>query len=92
MQYQWSPEKNDWLRKERGVSFEKVIFHLERDDIWQIIDHPNQDRYPGQRIYLVAIEDYVYFVPFIQEEKYIFLKTIIPNRKATKDYLDERGI
>jgi uncharacterized DUF497 family protein len=88
--FAWSPDKNERLRKERGISFEDVLFHLESGDVLDIFDHPNQERYPGQRIYAVAIEDYVYLVPYIESEDEVFLKTIIPSRKATKHYRGER--
>ncbi len=80
----WSPEKNEWLKAERGVSFEDVVFHITAGDILRTIDHPNQAKYPAQQIHLIAIEDYVYLVPFVESEDEVFLKTIIPSRKATK--------
>ncbi|TVQ28002.1 MAG: BrnT family toxin [Spirochaetaceae bacterium] len=82
----WSSEKNRKLRRERGVSFEEVLFHLMNHDVLDTYDHPNQDRYPGQKIHVVAIEDYVYLVPFIETNDEVFLKTIIPSRKATRQY------
>lgn len=87
--YAWSPEKNEQLRKERGVSFEDVVFHIEAGDEVDIFDHPNQERYPGQKISVVLIEGYAYLIPFIESEAEIFLKTIIPSRKATKQYIGE---
>ena len=89
MRYEWNPEKNEWLKSERNISFEKVIFHLSQGDVWKLSDHPDQIKYPGQKIYYVIIEDYIYMVPHVIEEKYIFLKTIIPSRKATRDYMEE---
>ncbi|MGR3176521.1 MAG: toxin [Candidatus Anammoxibacter sp.] len=90
MKYEWDPEKNEWLKNNRNVSFEQIIFHLSQGDIWKTSDHPDQEKYPGQKIYFVIIEDYVYLVPYIKGKEYIFLKTIIPNRKATKDYINEK--
>jgi uncharacterized DUF497 family protein len=87
--YAWSPEKNEQLRKERGVSFEDVVFHIEAGDEVDIFDHPNQERYPGQKISVVLIEGYAYLIPLIESEAEIFLKTIIPSRKATKQYIGE---
>lgn len=83
----WNPEKNEQLRKGRGVSFEDVVFHIERGDVVEILEPPNPDRYSHQRIFVVAIDDYPYLVPFVESEDEIFLKTIIPSRKATRDYL-----
>lgn len=90
MKYEWNPEKNEWLKNHRRISFEKVIFHLGQGDLWRTADHPNQKRYPGQRIYFVAVDGYVYLVPYIMGKNYIFLKTIIPSRKATKAYRREQ--
>jgi hypothetical protein len=82
----WNPEKNALLKARRGVSFEEVVFHIMAGDILDTFDHPNPERYPGQKIHVVAIEGYVYLVPFIESEDEVFLKTVIPSRKATKTY------
>jgi hypothetical protein len=92
VRYEWNPDKNEWLKKERAISFEQVIFHLSRGDVWKISDHPDQANYPGQKIYFIIVENYIYAVPHIIEKNYIFLKTIIPSRKATKLYLKEQEI
>ena len=86
----WNTEKNALLKVDRGVSFEDVVFHIMAGDILDTFDHPNQDRYPGQQIHVIAIEEYVYLVPFVETDEEVFLKTIIPSRKATRDYLGER--
>ncbi len=75
------------LKAQRSISFEDVVFHILSGDILDTINHPNQERYPGQLVHIVAIENYVYLVPFIESEEEVFLKTIIPSRKATKQYL-----
>lgn len=80
------PGKNTLLKAERGVSFEDVVFHMMAGDILETIEHPNQERYPGQQIHVVAVEDYVYLGPIVESEEEVFLKTIIPSRKATKTY------
>ena len=87
MKYDWNPKKNEWLKKERKISFEEVIFHLSQGDVWKIADHPDQQNYLGQKIYFVIIENYIYLVPHIIEKEYVFLKTIIPSRKATREYI-----
>lgn len=84
--FAWSAEKNELLKKERGISFEDFLFHLDAGDVFDVIVHPNQKKYPGQMVYVVAIEEYVYLVPFMESEDEVFLKTIIPSRKATKQY------
>jgi hypothetical protein len=90
MQYEWNPGKDEWLKKERNISFEQVIFHLPEGDVWQTADHPDQKNYPGQKIYFFVIDEYIYLVPYVIEKEYIFLKTIIPRRKATKQYKEEK--
>jgi uncharacterized DUF497 family protein len=82
----WSAEKNEILKAERGVCFEDVVFHIQAGDLLETFDHPNQKRYPGQLVHAVAIEEYVYLVPFVETQDEVFLKTIIPSRKATKRY------
>lgn len=91
MKYEWSPEKNEWLKKERKISFEEVVFHLSQGDVWKVADHPDQKKYPGQKIYFVNVDGYIHLVPDILGEDHIFLKTIIPSRKATRDYLRKQG-
>lgn len=79
--------KNEKLKAERGIGFEEVIIHIERDDLLDVVAHPNQLHYPNQKILVVKIRDYVYLVPFAEDEEGKFLKTMIPSRKATRDYL-----
>jgi uncharacterized DUF497 family protein len=87
--YAWDPAKNERLNRERGVSFEDVVFHIEAGDEVDLLEHPNQQRYPGQKISVVLIEGYAYLVPFVESATEIFLKTIIPSRKASRQYLGE---
>lgn len=85
--YRWNAEKNEVLRSERGISFEIIVVAIESGGLLDILVHPNQARYPKQRILVVSCDEYVYLVPFVEEEDYFFLKTVIPSRKATRDYL-----
>jgi uncharacterized DUF497 family protein len=85
--FSWNAEKNNLLKRERGLSFEAVVFHIERGDVLDILEHPNHDRYPGPRIFIVEINGYAHLLPFVEEEHEVFLKTIIPSRKATNFYL-----
>ena len=85
--FRWDNEKNEWLKQYRGVSFEQVVILMEREDVLETIEHPNQDKYPGQKMAILRIDDYAYLVPYIQESEGIFLKTIIPGRKATNKYV-----
>lgn len=85
--FNWNSEKNEQLRTDRGISFEEILFHIENGDVLDILQHPNQEKYGGQRIFVVEVNEYVHLVPFVEDEIEVFLKTIIPSRKATKKYL-----
>jgi uncharacterized DUF497 family protein len=85
--FSWNEEKNELLKTERGLSFEEVVFYIDHGFLLDVLEHPNQEKYKGQKIFVVQMEGYVYLVPFIESENDIFLKTIIPSRKATKRYL-----
>ena len=84
--FSWNREKNEQLKKERRVSFEDVVFHIQHGDLLDILEHPNPKRFGRQRIFVVRINEYVYLVPFVESEDETFLKTIIPSRKATRKY------
>ncbi len=86
--FAWNIEKNKLLVKERGISFERAVYHIERSGLLDIVTHPNSKKYPNQKIFVVEISSYAYLVPFIENDKEYFLKTIIPSRKATKKYLE----
>lgn len=83
----WDAEKNELLKSERGVCFEDVVDALESEAVFDTYPHPNQNKYPSQRIFVVNIRDYAYLVPSVEDEVKIFFKTIIPSRKATKKYM-----
>jgi uncharacterized DUF497 family protein len=85
----WNTEKNISLKSERGVSFEEVLAAMSHGALLDVVSHPNIELYPNQRIYIVRIRGYAYLVPFVETDKEIFLKTIIPSRIATKKYLLE---
>jgi len=85
--YDWNDDKNELLKKLRGVSFEQVVLAIISDDLIDRVKHPNPEKYPDQRVFLVKIEDYIYSVPYVEDDEKMFLKTIIPNSKATKKYL-----
>jgi len=85
--FRWDNEKNELLKNSRGVCFEQVVILMEKGYILEAIEHPNQNKYPGQKIATVMIDDYAYLVPYVQKSDEIFLKTIIPSRKATNKYM-----
>ncbi len=88
--YNWNREKNEWLRENRGICFEDILFYIENDFLIDDVEHPNQEKYTGQRMMVFDIEEYIYLIPYVESEDEIFLKTIIPSRKATKDYLEKK--
>jgi uncharacterized DUF497 family protein len=85
--FRWDNEKNELLKKNRGVCFEQVVLIMEKRKVFDTIEHPNQEKYPGQKIAVVMIDTYVYLVPYVENKEEIFLKTIIPSRKATNKYV-----
>ena len=84
--FNWDPQKNEQLKRARGVGFEDVVFHIEAGDELDVLEHPHPERYPNQKISVVQIDNYVYLVPFVESDTEVFLKTIYPSRKATKQY------
>jgi hypothetical protein len=84
--YAWNLEKNEWLKRERRISFEQIVFNIQLGNEVDVYPHPNQERYPNQKISVVLVEGYAYLVPFVENGDEFFLKTVIPSRKATKQY------
>ncbi len=89
--YAWNPVKNEELIEERGISFERVIQHIENERVLDVIKHPNTSKYPNQYMFILEIDNYAYLVPFVENNSEIFLKTIIPSRKATRKYLEVKS-
>jgi len=87
--FRWNAEKNETLKAERGMSFEHVVVAVESGGLLDITDHPNKARYPRQKVMIVAIDSYAYLVPYVEEDDYYFLKTVIPSRKATREKLEK---
>ena len=86
--FRWDPEKNERLKAARGVSYEEIVLAIEEGGLMDVLVHPNQKRYRGQVVLVVGYRGYVHLVPSVEESEYYFLKTIIPSRKATRDYMD----
>lgn len=87
--FRWASEKNEQLKLERGLSFEIMVVAIEAGGLIDILAHPYPARYPHQRVLVVASDGYAYLVPFVEEDDHFFLKTVIPSRKATRDYLNK---
>ena len=84
LDYAFDPQKNAWLVRERGISFEQIIALIEGSNLIQVLEHPNSERYPNQLLYEVDVDGYVHFVPVVREGRILFLKTIYPSRRATR--------
>ena len=87
-QFDWNPEKNEILIQTRGISFEEIVVYISRGDLLDILEHPDKQKYTGQRIFVVNINSYAYYVPFVEDNDSVFLKTIIPSRKLSRKYLN----
>ncbi len=85
--FTWNSEKNELLARERGITFEEIVQKIESGAMIIETDHPNPEKYPNQKILIVDVDGYAYLVPFVIDQNEIFLKTIIPSRKATRKYL-----
>ena len=86
-EFDWSDEKNEMLERTREVCFEDVLVHIQNGGVLAVIRHPNQDRYPNQNVIVLNVEGYVWLVPYVKVRGVRFLKTIVPSRKATREYL-----
>ncbi|NDC34113.1 MAG: toxin [Synechococcaceae bacterium WB9_2_112] len=84
----WSPEKNAQLMVDRNLCFEAVVVAIEAGELLDVLEHPNQRRYPGQRVLVVRLQGYVHLVPYVEDAEHLFLKTIIPSRKAHRQYTE----
>jgi uncharacterized DUF497 family protein len=89
--FRWAPDKNDLLKQERGVSFEEITVAVEAAGLLDIVSHPQPKKYPKQKIMVVEFAGYAYLVPFVEEDDHFFLKTIIPSRKATRDFITKEA-
>jgi uncharacterized DUF497 family protein len=87
--FDWNEDKDKRLKEQRGITFEEIVFHILHGGLLDVLEHPNEKHYPGQKIFVVNVEGYVWLVPFVETEEMIFLKTIIPSRKMTKKYLGD---
>ncbi|MFZ4693858.1 MAG: toxin [Verrucomicrobiia bacterium] len=83
----WDERKNEWLKQNRGLGFERIVVLMEQGQVLEVMDHPSPEKYPRQKIAIVEIDGYAYLVPYVDDGEDIFLKTMIPSRKATKKYL-----
>jgi hypothetical protein len=87
----WNNTKNKKLKQQRGIGFEDIVYYIQAGELLDEVEHPNQEKYPGQRILYVNVSGYVHLIPYVDSEDGYFLKTIIPSRKATKQFLGEQN-
>ena len=87
--YAWDEDKNDLLKETRNISFEEVLLSISNNKLLEIVEHPNKQKYPNQKMFVVEVNDYAYIVPFVEDDEKYFLKTIYPSREATKRYLNK---
>jgi len=85
--FDWSSEKSESLGRVRGMFFEDIVICIQNGHVLDVIRHPNRDRYPGQNIIVLNVDGYVWLVPYVKQKGVRFLKTIMPSRKATREYL-----
>lgn len=89
--FRWFSAKNQTLKSARGVSFESIVVAVEAQGLLDVVEHPNKTKYPNQKVLVVTFDGFVDLVPFVEEVDHFFLKTVIPSRKATRDYLNQGG-
>lgn len=85
--FDWDEAKNEKLKAERGIGFEEIVFLIGADRVLDILDHPNRECYAGQRIFVIERNGYAYLVPFVEDDRSIFLKTIIPKPQGDEAVL-----
>jgi uncharacterized DUF497 family protein len=87
--FRWNREKNETVKAGRGISFEGIVVAIDAGGLLDILAHPDRTKHPGQRVLVVACDNCACLVSLVEEEDCFFLKTIIPSRKATRNYLDQ---
>ena len=87
--YDWDEDKNTILKEKRNISFEEIVFAISNEKLLDTVKHPNKEKYPNQKMFVVEINNYAYIVPFVEDDEKYFLKTIYPSREATKIYLSK---
>jgi len=89
MLHTWDFDKNTFLKEHRNISFERIIIAIEQGDLIDILEHPDQSKYDGQKLYVVLIENYCWVISFKDNEDKSIRKliTAFPSRKLTRKYL-----
>ena len=87
--FDWDDDKNNTLKETRNISYEEIVLSISNNKLLDVVEHPNKQKYPNQRMFIVEVRDYAYIIPFVEDEEKYFLKTIYPSREATKKYLNK---
>lgn len=87
--FDWDEDKNNLLKETRDVSFEEIVLSISNNKLLDVVEHPNKQKYPNQKMFIVEVRDYAYIVPFIEDKEKFFMKTIYPSREASKKYLSK---
>ncbi len=88
----FSEEKNILLIQDRNISFTRIIEAISKGYLIDDQKHQNSEQYGHQRVLIICIENYIWYVPYVENEQYIFLKTAFPSRKSNKIYNKECGV
>jgi uncharacterized DUF497 family protein len=89
--FDWDENKNNTLKETRNISFEEIVLSISNNKLLDVVEHPNKQKYPDQKMFIVEVREYAYIVPFIEDDKKYFMKTIYPSREATKKYLNKEA-
>ena len=84
--FKWNHRKNQWLMGARDVSFEEIVYYIQNGGLLDSLEHPNRESYPGQKLFEVKTHSYCYLVPYVEEEEFYFLQTVIPDRKVKRKH------
>jgi len=87
--FAWDEDKNNLLKATGNISFEEIVLSLSNNKLLEVVEHPNKQKFPNQKIFIIEARDYAYLAPFVEDEEKYFLKTIYPSREATKKYLNK---
>jgi len=87
--FDWDEKKNRVLKKKRNISFEEIVLSIANGQLLDILEHPDKEKYPGQKLLIVKMRNYAFVVPYVENEEAYFLKTIYPSRKATRTYITD---
>ena len=84
MDFIWDDAKNEWLKRERYVSFEEIAAMIQQGEYLDVIENPSR---PSQLCAILSIHSYTWVVPYvINADDCVVLKTAYPSRKYHRIY------